>query len=208
MVRRPAKQAARVPGFSEPAGRDRRPEARLIAQLEAAQEEIAVINGVLRTIVSGATLSEILKVFASNLKTLVPFDRCSISIYDPERRVFHVPYMVMGGRVVETQELPRPFASSPLGRVVETGRPLIRNRIRSDRRHYEMDRAFLRKGFASEMLLPLVVGRLVFGTFNMGSWTADLYTEDVLRRVQEIVPAVAVAVWHHVKERGVVPSAP
>lgn len=196
----------RVPGFSEPAGRDGRPESRLIAQLESAQEQIAVINGVLRTIVSGATLPEILKVFASNLKTLVPFDRCSISIYDPERRVFHVPYMVMGGKVLETQELPRPFASSPLGRVVDTGKPLIRNRIKSDPRHYELDRAFLRKGFASEMLVPLVVGRLVFGTFNMGSWTADLYTGDVMRRVQDIVPAVAVAVWHHVKERGLVPA--
>ena len=170
---------------------------RLLAQLEERTEQLALINGVLRTIVAGAALPHILKVFASNLKTICPFDRCSISLYDARRKIFKVPYMVMGGKVVETRERPRPFASSPLSRVVTTRRPMLRRNVRAERKTYEIDRAFLAKGYACEMLLPLQVGDEVLGTFNLGTWEADRFSGDHLRLLQDVVPAIAVAVWSH-----------
>ncbi len=172
---------------------------RLLRELETRTEQLALINGVLRTIVSGAPLPDILRVFASNLKTICPFDRCSISIYDDGQNVFHVPYMVMGGRVQETKEAPRPFASTPLSEAIRTGRPVVRRDIRSEQKHFDADGAFTKKGFGCEMLVPLQVGPKPFGTFNIGAFEADRLTDDHLRAVAEIIPAIAVAVWQHMR---------
>lgn len=181
--------AARIPDIA--------PASKLLAALEERTEQLAIINGVLRTIVSGAPLPDILRVFASNLKTIVPFDRCSIAISDERRRVFHVPYMLMGGSVQETRERARPFASSPLSKVIETRRPLLRRNIRKEKNRFPTDRHFMKRGFGCELLVPLQVGDKPFGTFNMGAFEPERLTEAHLRIVQEIIPAIAVAVWHH-----------
>jgi GAF domain-containing protein len=179
--------------------RDSNPTTRLLGQLEERAEQLAIVNGVLRTIVAGAPLPDILRVFASNLKTLCPFDRCSIAIFDDKQRVFRVPYMVMRGQVQETNEAPRPFGSSVLSSVIEFRKPVLRRNIPKDERHFATDDAFTRKGFACELLLPLQVGPHPFGTVNFGCYEADRLTEAHIPVLQEIVPAVAVAVWHHTR---------
>jgi GAF domain-containing protein len=173
------------------------PTTKLLAQLEERTEQLAIVNGILRTIVSGAPLPDILRVFASNLKTIVPFDRCSIAVYDEKRRVFHVPYMVMGGKVQETHEGARPFESSPLSKVIETRRPVMRRNIRKERKGFDSDGRFLKQGFGCEILFPLQVGERPFGTLNMAAFEPERLTDAHLRIVDELIPAVAVAVWHH-----------
>ncbi len=173
------------------------PTSKLLRQLEERTEQLAIINGILRTIVSGAALPDILRVFASNLKTIVPFDRCSIAVFDEKRRVFHVPYMVMGGKVQETHESSRPFESSPLSKVIETREPVIRRNLKKETCAFDTDTRFLKAGLACEMLLPLQVGGKPFGTFNMAAFETDGLTDDHLKIVGEIIPAIAVAVWHH-----------
>ncbi len=173
------------------------PTSKLLRQLEERTEQLAIINGILRTIVSGAALPDILRVFASNLKTIVPFDRCSIAVFDEKRKVFHVPYMVMGGKVQETHESARPFESSPLSKVIETREAVVRRNLKKDKSAFDTDTRFLKVGFACEMLLPLQVGEKPFGTFNMAAFESDGLTEGHLKIVGEIIPAIAVAVWHH-----------
>lgn len=155
----------------------------------------------LRTIISGAELPEILRVFASNLKAVCPFDRCSISLYDEKEGVFHVPYMVFRGRVTETGEPARPFASTPLSEVVRTGRPLLRQDIAGEGGRFHSDTDFSRKGIACEMLFPLQVGGKPFGTFNLAAFEPRSLTESHLALLADLVPAVAVAAWNHVRRK-------
>src|SRR5574341_1525024 len=75
---------------------------RLVSALEERTEQLALVNGMLRTAVGAASLADVLRVFASNLKTICPFDRMSVALYDAERNVFHVPYACLAGRVEET----------------------------------------------------------------------------------------------------------
>lgn len=180
-----------------PADPDRSTAAKLFAQLEQRTEQLALINGVLRTIVCGAPLPEILKAFASNLKRLCPFDRCSISIYDERHQVFHRPYMIIDGRVRETKEEPRKAGATILSRVIETRQPLLRRNIRSDDPRFEADRRLLRKGFASELFFPLQVGDKPFGTFNLCAFEGNRLDERHVRLLHDVVPAIAVAVWQH-----------
>jgi GAF domain-containing protein len=169
--------------------------AKLLEAIEEKTEQLGLINGVLRTIVSGAPLPEILRVFAINLKTLVPYDRCSIAIYDEKEGVFHVRWKVTGGRVQATNEPPRPYSSTPLSEVVETRRPVLRSNIRRSERGYEADDEFAKKGFGCELLMPLQVGDRVLGTFNLGTYEPERIQARHAEVVAEILPAIAVAIW-------------
>lgn len=175
--------------------------ARLLGELDERTQQVALINGVLRTILTGAPLTDILRVFASNLKSLCPFDRCSVALYDEKRRTFRVPYMVFGGRVIETGEPARTYGSSPLARAVETGRAVLRRDIMKETRKFAADTQFLRKGFASELLLPLEAGARPVGTFNLACFEAGRLEERHVDLLRELVPAIAMAVWHRARAR-------
>jgi GAF domain-containing protein len=199
-AKRPAAKGRRAP---EPVHRTKAEAAsalanKLLAMLDQKSEQVALINGILRTVISGAELPDILRVFASNLKTLCPFDRCSISIYDEKARVFHVPYMVMGGRVQETHDAPRPYDSTVLSKVIETRQPLLRDNLAAEAAQFGADGKFREQGFLGEMLFPLTVSNRAFGTFNIGSFEANRLTERHVMLIQDVVPALAVAVWQHV----------
>lgn len=174
--------------------------AELLQRLDLKAEQLALVNGVMRTIITGAALTDLLKVFASNLKTVVPFDRASVSLVDYEREVFHIPFKIQGGRVVETKEAPRPFGTTILSAVVEERRPVLRSDLRKEAR-FATDADFIQKGFATEIIFPLEVGDKVFGTFQVGCFEADRLTDGHMRLLREIVPAVAVAVYQHFSDQ-------
>jgi hypothetical protein len=164
---------------------------RLLAQLDEKIRQLALVNGVLRTAVGAATIGEILGVFASNLKESVPFDRMSVALCNPERRVFHVPFIYFGGRVQENLEAPRPYADTPLTRVIETGQPLLRKNISAEMT-FTRDHEFLKKGLTCEMIFPLLLGSVPFGTFQMSCFEPGRLTEKHLSIVSDLIPAIAI----------------
>ena len=194
------KKKARKPAAHKPASSEveelQKRCAELLRRLDNKEEQLALVNGIMRTIIAGASITELLKVFASNLKVVVPYDRASISLVDYEREVFHIPFMIMGGKVKETKEAPRPFGSTILTQAIEERRPILRSDVRRER-EFPTDTDFIEKGFATEMIFPLQVGDKVFGTFQVGCFEAGRLTADHLRLLTEVVPAIAVAVYQH-----------
>jgi hypothetical protein len=134
---------------------------KLLAQVQELSDQLALVDGVLRTITAGAPLNEVLQAFASNVKLLCPFDTCSVAVYDEERNLFHVPYVAAGGRV--TGPTDRPFESAVLSEVVRGGKPLLRRNVREDFGHFGGGPAV-----GCDMIFPLQVGTRPFGTFNVG----------------------------------------
>ncbi len=165
---------------------------RLLDEVDVHIRQLGLVNGILSAVLAGASLPETLKIFYSNLKTLCPIDRMSISKYDAERRVFLVPMAIKGGRLIETNEPPRPFDTTPLSEAVRTRTAVLRKDIRQEN-SYAQDHEFIRRGFESEMFFPLVAGEEVFGTFQVGCFEADLLTERHLRIVSEILPAITIS---------------
>jgi len=164
---------------------------RLLTQLDEKIRQLALVNGVLRTAVTASSISEILGVFASNLKESVPFDRLSVALCDPAKRHFRVPFIYFGGRVQENREPPRPYADTPLTRVVETGQPLLRKNISSEM-NFARDREFVEKGLRCEMILPLTAGGAIFGTFQMSCFEPGRLTERHLAILGDLLPAIAI----------------
>jgi hypothetical protein len=182
-----------------PAPRDDASE-RLLAQLDERIRQLALVNGVLRTAVGAATLGEVLGVFASNLKESVPFDRMSVALCNPQKRVFHVPFIYFGGRVQENLEAPRPYADTPLTRVIETGQPLLRKNISAEMT-FTRDREFLQKGLTCEMIFPLLVGSAPFGTFQVSCFEPGRLTEKHLSIVGDLIPAIAIVTHRLIEKR-------
>ncbi len=164
--------------------------ARILGQLDEKMEQLALINGVLRTIVGGTSLPDVLRVFASNLKTICPFDRLGIALYDAERRVFHTPFVVMGGRMADAREPARPYGDSPLSKVIETHQPILRGNIREEGAG---EKNGVRRSLGCEMLFPLAVGEKPFGVFEVGCFEPGRLNERHLALLADIVPAIAVA---------------
>jgi transcriptional regulator with GAF, ATPase, and Fis domain len=193
------KGTAKAAGRSAAAAAPDPSAARLLSQLEEKSEQLALVNGVLRTAAGAASLSDVLRVFASNLKSICPFDRMSVSLYDPARKVFHVPYAYFAGRVVETREPPRSYGDTPLSRVIETRQPLLRKNIRQEMT-FRLDSDFVRQGLGCEVIFPLLAGERPFGTFQMSCFEPGRLTERHLRLLQDILPAIAIVVHRHAGE--------
>ena len=154
---------------------------------------MALVNGILRRTVGAYSLGEVLGVFASNLKESVPFDRMSVALYDAGAKVFRVPFIYFGGRVQENKEAPRPYADTPLSKVVETGQSLLRKNISAEM-SFARDREFLNKGLTCEMIFPLIAGETAFGTYQMSAFEPGRLTERHLAIVHDLIPAVTVVV--------------
>jgi hypothetical protein len=174
---------------------------RLLTELDEKIRQLALVNGVLRKAVTTSTVGEVLAIFASNLKESIPFDRLSVALCDPARRVFHVPFIYFGGKVQENREPPRPYADTPLTRVVETAQPLLRKNISSEMT-FARDREFVEKGLRCEMIFPLAAGATIFGTFQMACFEPGRHTERHLATLGDLMPAIAVVTHRFVqKER-------
>ena len=172
---------------------------RLLSQLDEKIRQLALVNGVLRTAVGAASIGEVLGVFAVNLKESVPFDRLSVALCDTPRRVFHVPFIYSGGHVLKNPEAPRPYADTPLTRVIETGQPLLRRNISADM-SFARDREFLQKGLTCEMIFPLLSGTVPFGTFQVSCYEPGRLTEKHLAIVSDLIPAIAIVTHRFVEK--------
>ncbi len=180
---------------------DDSPAERLLAQLDEKIRQLALVNGILRRTVGAFSLGDVLGVFASNLKESVPFDRMSVALYDSGARVFRVPFIYFGGRVQENKESPRPYADTPLSRVIEMGQPMLRKNISADMA-FARDREFVNKGLTCEMIFPLVAGPSAFGTYQMSAFEPGRLTERHFAIVADLIPAVTVVV-HQFRTPGV-----
>lgn len=167
---------------------------RLVDELVQKARVLALVNGLLRTTLAAESLQEVLLVLAPNLKELCPFDRLSVSLYDPRRRLFHTPYAYMKAKVEETGEPPKAWSETPLSRVIETRRPLLRREEARAAPPIATDTATIRKVPGCEAIFPLLSGDLPFGTFQVGCLERERLTERHVDLVQELQPAVASAV--------------
>ncbi len=176
---------------------------RLLVELESKSEQLALINGLLKLTVSDVTLQEILNVFSKNLKTICPFDRLDVALYNPEKKGFEIPFALAGGAIQKNpDEYARPWGSTVITAVFEERKPLLRSDIRKDF-SFDTDRLFVEKGFSTELLFPLEIEGRVVGTLDIACFEAGKLTEQHLHTLYEVSNAVAVAVHRYLVKHGI-----
>ena len=172
---------------------------RLIVELEMRSEQLALINGLLKLTASDVTLEEILHVFSKNLKTLCPFDRLDIAIFNPSDRTFEIPIVLANGQLMQKPDhYRRPWGSTVITKVFLEKKPLLRSDIRRDF-SFDTDRFFVEMGYSTELLFPLEVENRIVGTLNIACIEAGKLQEKHLHTLYEVSNAVAVAVLGYLR---------
>jgi len=171
---------------------------RLLGEIETKSEQLALINGLLRLVNSNVTLDKILHVFSMNLKTLCPFDRLDIALFNPLQRHFEIPFALQDGRILSNpDEYPRPWGATVITKVVQERLPLLRTDIRKDFQQFDTDRLFVKKGYSTELIFPLEIENRVVGSLNIACFEAGKLADRHLRTLYEVSQAVTAAVYRY-----------
>jgi len=117
--------------------------------------------------------------FVSHASDLVDFDQASLAIWHPQDNEIEIvammteaPHSWMG------EGLRLPKDALPVGKVIDTRRPLVRELIDGD--EYPTDKLLIEEGIKSAVFFPLISQGAVLGTVILGSFREAGFTrEDV-----------------------------
>jgi formate hydrogenlyase transcriptional activator len=163
--------------------------------LKRSEERLRTLLGINNAIVTRLTRDELFSAIAGVLAGEIPFDRLSLSLYDPDAKVLRLvtyagPYQrddyTPIGRVLELND-------SPVGRAFLTQKAVLRSDLENDRQTSSEERAFTH-GFRSLCSLPLIVRGNSIGGITVGSLTKNQYKEADVQFLMEVANQIAIAV--------------
>jgi serine phosphatase RsbU (regulator of sigma subunit)/anti-sigma regulatory factor (Ser/Thr protein kinase)/GTP-sensing pleiotropic transcriptional regulator CodY len=165
---------------------------------QGAERETRRLNAINRVIPIAAKsldLGEVFDEFAEALQLLLPFDRITVSLAQPDRDLLTTPYF-KGPRLGASPESHEgPKAGTARGWVIDTGHSLIRQDTQAII-EFDEDHRLAAAGIRSYVVVPMTVGGRVVGTLDLGHHEAGFYTEDHVRIVQPVADHLAITVSH------------
>jgi signal transduction histidine kinase len=156
----------------------------LFEQTQQKKELLEAISRLTRIIGSTVDLNSVFQAFAQELRTLVDFDRLSISSIEGDK----VRFLAVASEV-ETElstDTTYPLQDSATGWVKEHRRTNIEADFAQERQ-FPADDTLYRNGLRSAIRVPLFARGEVFGTINLASSKPNVYGE----REQEILEQLA-----------------
>ena len=157
-------------------------------------DKLRMLLEITKTISRSLDLEEVLGLVMDTLGSLLPYDAAGIYLIEPgtsEDRPYAFKSKVIRGYDISF-ELVEPrlkLGEGLLGRVAQTGKPIISDDVRNDPRYFEA-----RKRTRSEMVAPIISNDLVIGAFDLESDQLSAYTEDDLTVLQMLTSQVAIII--------------
>jgi len=169
------------------------------AQLRQSEERQRALLEINNAIISNLDRDSLFAAIAKTLRSILPFDRLSLSIYDPVNDL--LKGLAVSGIAAQKAALGVginvPRQGSMMGRAVDQKRPLIGRDLREE--HPEsvdanIIAALVESGIRSYITLPLIAREKVVGVLNLTSLAPDQYSERDAEFLQEIAKQIALAV--------------
>lgn len=162
---------------------------------EEIESQLAEIG---RIVSSSVNIDEIYERFAKKIHTVIPFDRCAISLVDQEHGAITTTYLA-GTDVPELQPgTPYPLAGSILGEIVRTRSGMVthlnENNSEDLIRRFPQLAFSLEVGLRSLLAVPLISKDEVVGILNLRSKEPDAYTQRDLELAERIGNQIAGAI--------------
>jgi formate hydrogenlyase transcriptional activator len=163
--------------------------------LKKSEEHLRTLLGINNAVVTKLTRDELFCAIAEVLGGAIPFDRLSLSLYDPPAAVLRLvtyagPYQrddyTPIGRVLELHD-------SPAGMAFVSQKPVLRSDLEAQRQTSSEERAFSH-GFRSVCALPLIVRGKSIGAITVGSLTKNRYAAGDAQFLMEVANQIAIAV--------------
>ena len=177
---------------------------------EAAAEEKVVVDQVAGIVTSTLEVDQVYERFAAEVKKLVDFDRIGISVFNLDAGTFTPTYLsgvYWGGREVGTIV---PLEGTAVERVLRTGRPILREDIRTGE-PFVGEAARLQAGLLSGLMVPLLGKGQPTGVLHINGRRAGAFgprEQAILERLaNQIAPAVEDARLYQQLQAGIVEKA-
>jgi diguanylate cyclase (GGDEF)-like protein len=163
---------------------------RLYTELRASSRRTEILNRIVTTLTSSMDLKSVTAAFASELVTIVPFDRLVLAFVNESgdyiETVGHPPGTVWG--LAETI----PVVGSGPGSVVLNSQPVIQTDLLRNHRFIE-DMRLLEEGVRSYILAPLNSRGRSVGVLALGSNQPHSYSQQSLTVLQPLLDSAALA---------------
>ena len=157
-------------------------------------DKLRMLLDITKTISRSLDLEEVLNLVMDTLGSLLPYDAAGIYLIDHGEENDD-PY-IFKSKVIRGYEIsfeliePRlKLGEGFLGRVAQSGRPIISHDVSKDPRYFAA-----RKRTRSEMVAPIVSNDKVIGVFDLESDELNRYSEDDLAVLQMLTSQVAIII--------------
>ena len=158
------------------------------------EEKLRLLLDITKTISRSLDLEEVLNLVMDTLPALLPYDAAGIYLID-KGKSGRDPYVfkskvIRGYRISFELVEPRlKLGEGFIGRVAESGKPLISPDVSKDERYFAA-----RKQTKSEMVAPIISNDKVIGVFDLESDELNAYTEDHLAVLHLLTSQVAIII--------------
>src|SRR5689334_1288346 len=158
-----------------------------------AEDKLRLLLEITRTISRSLDVDELLNKVMDTLGSLIHYDAAGIYLVeagDEENPYIYKSRAIRGYEISFELVEPRIRRGEGfIGRVAESGKPIISADVRKDPRYFQA-----RDRTRSEMLAPIVSNDKVIGVFDLESDQIDAYTPDDLELLQMLTAQVAIII--------------
>jgi formate hydrogenlyase transcriptional activator len=164
-------------------------------QLREQHDRLKLLLDVNNRVVSALDLHALLKAVSASLRSLVPHEYASISLYDPETerlQIHALDFPVSKGLL--GQGLRIPIKGAVHGRALTSGQPVFMTRRSIEQSDSDLARRFLAEGLRSGCILPLISHGRPLGTLAVASLREEAFPRKDAELLQHVANQIAMAV--------------
>jgi formate hydrogenlyase transcriptional activator len=164
------------------------------AALRKSEERSRILLQINNAIITNLTQQALLHSISEALHPVFPFDRCAITLYQPERDSFR--FLAVEGDLLSDYfktglDLSRNETCG--GWVFEHLQPLVRRDLEKEQQYFN-ERRLAAEGIQSMCVVPLVFQGKCIGTLSLVSRETDRYSDGDAVFLQEVANQVALAI--------------
>lgn len=170
--------------------------ARLLNETQRHAEQLSTLNEISNVVSAHLEVDSVLDVIHQQVSRILPLDVFYIALYDNQTELLTFPLLYdEGSRFEQTPISPR--NGTEINKVIETGRPVLRNRTPEEivaPIDPQIQKTANPKRSASLLFVPLKHGTRIIGVMSTQSYALNVYNEEHLALLSGIANQVSVAI--------------
>ncbi len=165
------------------------------SQLARQRDRLQVLLEINNLLITSREVPELFRGIVNTLERVIHHDYTSLALLDSQTGLLKIHSLDFPGKQnIFKPETMVPRDTSPAGRAIATGQPLIARGSELDRFNTEIIRVLRAEGLQAVCCIPLIHHARTFGTLNLASRRLDSFTPEDVELLQPVAAQVAIAV--------------
>jgi len=164
-------------------------------QLARERDRLQVLLEINNVLITSREVGELFRGIVASLERVIHHDYTSLALLDSQTGLLKIHALDFpGNRNIFKPETLVPRDTSPAGRAIATGEPLIARGSELDRYDTEVIRILRAEGLQAVCCIPLIHHGHTFGTLNLAGRRLDSFTQEDVELLQPVASQIAIAV--------------